>query len=421
MTETAQDEMAAIRKALAPDLYEQPEESIEEKSAGDEVYYNEGASPLFMAIENGKWESALEIVEDSPEQVKLWVLSTGTVETTFNWSLWRRLPLHEACRRQAPAWLVAALISAHPLSAREPTQFGELPLHLAVECGASPSVVNLLLVSHWVGVVTTDRSGRTPLEILNENEMLDREDHEIVVDSLRRGRICFEELKAKHNEQVLQIKETHASGIEAIHHQHSADLALEQETQDKLLGEIERLKALLVAGSNSEAVKDREIEKLLSHQEAQSNKIAELEQKILQVTKEKDAEIRKVEKLEAIVREKDNRIKATQKRSSDLEGDLQAITAWHEEELRRSLERAQRHARKMVESFSTLSTHIEDHSGNLKTLLAARGIDAQPRSPNKQKEEEKEPRDPNVQQEFVLDDDAVRAAAAAAASSVLKV
>ena len=62
-----------------------------------EVLYQMGATPLFKAIEEVNWREALRITEESPSQVSTWVKSTGTQNTTFDWSLWRRLPLHEVC------------------------------------------------------------------------------------------------------------------------------------------------------------------------------------------------------------------------------------------------------------------------------------------------------------------------------------
>ena len=60
-----------------------------------EVKYSDGATPLFLALEENEWRKALDIAEANPEQVRTWVRSTGTENTTFTWSMWRRLPIHE--------------------------------------------------------------------------------------------------------------------------------------------------------------------------------------------------------------------------------------------------------------------------------------------------------------------------------------
>ncbi len=34
-------------------------------------------------------------VRDHPSEARTWVISSGTENTIFSWSVWRRLPLHE--------------------------------------------------------------------------------------------------------------------------------------------------------------------------------------------------------------------------------------------------------------------------------------------------------------------------------------
>ena len=70
-------------------------EKADAKSVAREVLYKDGATPLFNAIEESRWTEALGLLESKPEEVSIWVSSTGTENTTFGWSLWRRLPIHE--------------------------------------------------------------------------------------------------------------------------------------------------------------------------------------------------------------------------------------------------------------------------------------------------------------------------------------
>ena len=60
-----------------------------------EVSYQASVTELFLAIEEMEWRDAFDIVGADPDQVRTWVRSTGTENTTFNWSDWRRLPIHE--------------------------------------------------------------------------------------------------------------------------------------------------------------------------------------------------------------------------------------------------------------------------------------------------------------------------------------
>lgn len=72
-----------------------------------EVLYQDGATPLFKAIEEVNWRESHRIIQECPNQVRAWVKSTGTQNTTFDWSLWRRLPLHEVCFPRAGSFASA--------------------------------------------------------------------------------------------------------------------------------------------------------------------------------------------------------------------------------------------------------------------------------------------------------------------------
>jgi hypothetical protein len=83
-----------LREALVTSQLRVEKETTD---SSKEVLYNDGATPLFTAIEETKWADALDLLDVVPEQASIWVTSTGTENTTFGWSLWRRLPIHEVC------------------------------------------------------------------------------------------------------------------------------------------------------------------------------------------------------------------------------------------------------------------------------------------------------------------------------------
>ena len=84
-----------ILQAALAESQRRTEHNHSAQSGTTEVLYNDGATPLFTAIEETKWTEALDLIEVVPEQASIWVASTGTENTTFGWSLWRRLPIHE--------------------------------------------------------------------------------------------------------------------------------------------------------------------------------------------------------------------------------------------------------------------------------------------------------------------------------------
>jgi hypothetical protein len=90
--EPEEDDGEALQAALAAS---QLATNSSTSCGKNEVLYNDGATPLFTAIEETKWAEALDLLDVVPEQAATWVKSTGTENTTFGWSLWRRLPIHE--------------------------------------------------------------------------------------------------------------------------------------------------------------------------------------------------------------------------------------------------------------------------------------------------------------------------------------
>jgi len=60
-----------------------------------------------------------------------------------------------------------SLLSACPESSMAESNFGELPLHEAVRCGACAEAVNCILASYPAAALARDNSGCTPLDILN--------------------------------------------------------------------------------------------------------------------------------------------------------------------------------------------------------------------------------------------------------------
>lgn len=172
-----------------------------------EVDYATNVTPLFAAIESSEWKEALKIIwsDDSEKsnQVRTWVVSKGSKGTTFGWSVWRRLPLHEACRRQPPEEVVDALLTIFPKSPRMKTHFGELPIHVACSSGASTAIVNMLIGINPNSVINKDNSGRTPYEIVTDSMMPNRD---AVVRILKRCELIILEDKQLTQEQLKNAK-----------------------------------------------------------------------------------------------------------------------------------------------------------------------------------------------------------------------
>ena len=346
--------------------------------AGDpamkEAYYNEGATPLFLAIEETEWRQALQIAQDNPGQVDTWVVSTGTVETTFHWNLWRRLPLHEACRRQAPAWFISYLLSVHPTGARQRTQFGELPLHLAVECGSPPEVVNLLIVAYWPAIVATDQSGRTPLSICEDAEMLDMEEHQVVNESLTRSMETYQQMMSRHELDVESLKASHAAGLEAIRKQHDDDLQVEQDQQEKLLQEVKRLKGIIKDAEGTSSKKSQRIDEATASNQALHRQVQTLQDELKEEQARGEALSRRAQALEKTIQERDATIENLKKHIMQLQLDMQQIGKWQDNELQAKINTSEETMQVMVEHFCSLTESLSQQHQKFRQLMVARGI-----------------------------------------------
>lgn len=182
-------------------------------------YHPHGGTKLFKAIEEQNWELAEQILIQHADLAAIWVISTGTVQTTFDWSLWKRLPLHEAVRRQPPAAFILNLLRAYPDAIRQRTQFGELPSHLAVECGASVHVIQLLCLYDWELCCTAvDQSGRTVLEVLKNGDgnVLDPDDQCALIDTLTATTRTYDDMQDKRRNEVRQLRQRHQAELEQL-------------------------------------------------------------------------------------------------------------------------------------------------------------------------------------------------------------
>jgi hypothetical protein len=281
-----------------------------------EVSYKDGGTPLFQQLEQCEWQKAFELC--TQESLMTWVKSTGTTNTTFGWSVWRRLPIHEAVRRQAPAWLLVKMLSLYPESAWQTTQFGELPLHLAVETGSTPEVLHLLLIAFMEGTMCKDNSGRTPMDLVNENEYADP----IVLESLGRATLNHERLVTNYETKIADMEAQHAQTMKETQEQHQEALQLEWNKQAELEAKLKegqefaaRMKKL---GEDSKEIADQKV--LETNKWKQT--VVELQQDIESRREEKKQQEKLEQELREQLRQRDETIQELLERIDALSTDL---------------------------------------------------------------------------------------------------
>lgn len=347
-----------------------------DESAERVVYYNEGATELFLSIEECDWERANRVLQAHPEQSSVWVVSTGTVHTTFNWSLWKRLPLHEAARRQNPPELfLTALIRAYPAAIQAVTQFGELPLHMAVECGAPPGVVNLLAIHHWRGCHATDQSGRTPWDIFRESElMLDPPEHEAVKDALQATINAWREIAAERTASEQALHAQHAEGLAAVRLQHDADLEEEQEQQEMLLRQVSVLQQQLQHQVVIVAQQQAEIKQMENGQTFWKERVEELQKENVKWKQAYKREQQTAQELRETVANRDEEAVALADRIVDLQTAITRLARWHQTTVHNQIKTVNQSFTAAMQELSSFTATLVDHEDDLQTLLVNMGV-----------------------------------------------
>jgi hypothetical protein len=109
-----------------------------------------------------QWEAACDMVEDQPERCHQWQYGIDSSKNGGESQLWKRLPIHHACRFGAPMHLFTLLLSHNPNVPADPYT-GALPLHLICRHAPRLETVHVLLAVDPSSLRETDHSGRLPI------------------------------------------------------------------------------------------------------------------------------------------------------------------------------------------------------------------------------------------------------------------
>jgi len=373
------------------------------------VTYDTHCTKLFRCVEDGQWQNAYQCVVQDKESVKIWVEHTshggssraghghgggGTRKDPTNTPvLWKRLPIHEACRRQAPAWLLSCLLSMHPQSATLPTEFGQLPLHVAVECGTSPESINLLLLANWHAIDRTDNSGRTPLAIVLDQRqeqdsssnsggggggllLLPDESQQAVQESLTRCHDTWVDLKKDHTERIQMQAAQHEQ--QRIHWQEQRDEEIrhEQDVQQTYKNDWNDTQQV-VESLRTERTQWME---QISDQRDTEKKLLQQIQTLKQTIVSNDAQTvtlqSTIQTLEQTVESKEVAIQQEKRHTRLLELDLAQVTMDHDDQLvQGAYAQVQATHQVFLESHKYLGQLLQTQSNGLHKLLQARNID----------------------------------------------
>jgi hypothetical protein len=128
-----------------------------------EVDYDKNLTELYQAITDQKWDRAVQVCRSDPVQAATWVVRHYEDDDEI---MWRFLPIHSACARQPPAYVVQALLKAYPDGAKCVDDQGMYALHYACGNQASRDVIRLLLVNFPEASTLADPRGMLPIHYL---------------------------------------------------------------------------------------------------------------------------------------------------------------------------------------------------------------------------------------------------------------
>lgn len=150
----------------------------------------QGLSIVMHLILEREWNSACERLAQHSGEAGTWV---ETRKCGTGLTLFRKLPIHSACRYGAPMSLLKSLISAYPEGVYEKDESGKLPLHHA--CSASCpgiDVIQFLVALYPESIHVTDSDGNLPSQRARISEA-----NELVVNFLN----------SKHRHDLLMMRE----------------------------------------------------------------------------------------------------------------------------------------------------------------------------------------------------------------------
>jgi head-tail adaptor len=320
--------------------------------------------------------------------------------------------------RRAPAWLVSELLSKYPESANLTTNLGEYPLHLAVDKACAPEVVNLIIVANWNAIVSQDQAGRTPLDIVDRDELIQIEDYRIIFESLGRCHRTYVDIqKATHEEKVALTRKQKLT-FNAVSKRHREELKVEYDKQAKLQKFVEDLKKEIENMKELTNNKDDQIEKHMQQKDVWLAGIRELESKEACQRCELESERTQVKNLLYKIERKEDEIRGKDTHIHVLSKDLRSIAVSNETDVMESLIETEQSMRTMVSNQIALQQLLSSKSRSLKSLLKQRGIAVLKIDDNQQMPEEEKSTHGNDDDNFV-EDDAASAAMMAAALTAL--
>lgn len=137
-------------------------------------------SPLHTLVCVEKWERVEKRAKGHTGDATLWIVSN--VEGL----VWKRLAVHEACKRKPTKAAIEALIAAFPECSSHMDNFKTLPLHYACAYGASKDVIECLVRAAPNARQVKDRMGKLAIDLTRDLDDKVYEDKQEILELLQK-------------------------------------------------------------------------------------------------------------------------------------------------------------------------------------------------------------------------------------------
>lgn len=284
---------------------------------------------------------------------------------------------------------------------------------MAVESGAAPEVVNLIMVANWEAIVTPDNSGRIPTDILDRGELLMLDDHRIVHESLSRCHLAYSKMQKITQEEQGSLQRKHKAQMTTVKRQHQEALRKDKQKQDELTRQVEMLKSKITDIECIESAKESSAQESQVEMRVWKEKVQSLTATVELLQEELLNERKKLNAVVDDLEEKDHQLRGRDEVIQVLSNDLRNVSLMHDEDLMESVRSAEHTMRAMVSSQIALQKQLAGNANGLKALLSARGIEPRSIAADRQQEEKD-----SLQEDPVDPTDAASALAAAAMAAL---
>jgi chromosome segregation ATPase len=282
-----------------------------------------------------------------------------------------------------------------------------------VESGAAPEVVNLLVVAYWDGIIACDQSGRTPMEILDNSELLEQEESRVVFESLQRCFNAYTGFQKRTQDAINILQKKHKSTVIALKKKHDAEIQCEQEKQEEIRNEVRQLQSKIEELNGFIKARDEQISTFTNEQTRWLGRTRELASTTTDLKEQLSFEKETVEAFVDAVHSRDHIIAERDQEIERLSNDLRKIYLIQERDVAATLMQAERSMRAMVSTQIALQNQLLGETKGLKVLLQKRGIPVCDEGTNAIQGASSDD-----QEDELYDDDATNAVAAAAVTAL---